>query len=676
MVAGDEELITATMAEPMTASFAAEPAVPDHGLLQSLLDSAFQGLMALRPVVGGTGAAVDLVWTVVNVGAEHLLGRPRHALIGTSFLPVVAAWPVPDAAARVLRVVDTGTPDAFDAVLRVEGRPRVLAFKITPFAGGIAIYAQDVTDRRADEIRMRELEQRARRAEQRLTDALAASPDPFAVFDADERLALCNQTWADMSALGDARRLTGRRFEELLRQVSVGADPANVGFDTIEDFIRWRLDRHRNPDGEPIQITQRDGRVFQIRERRMADGGTVNAATEVTELERSRRLLRDTVDATEQAVALYDPADRLVIWNQAYVRHCPGVELRAGMGFQEIVECIVRNAGGVLLHEGRRITAEERLAMRTRRPLELERRTSDGLVYLVRERSTIEGGTVITATDVTELKRKEAVLQAQVQQLDTARTEAEQHAEHLARMTEMLTREKERAEEASRTKSQFLANMSHELRTPLNAVLGFSEILKTEAFGPLGGKRYKDYADDIHASGSHLLSLINDLLDMSKIEAGKYRLHRERESLAAIIAAVGRMMRGRAAESDLVLQVDAPDPELVVDVDVRAIKQVLINLLANAITFTPPGGRVRLGVVVQDDAVTLEVLDNGIGIPKEALPRLLRPFEQIEGAERRGREGTGLGLALSNALVQLHGGTLTLDSEPGIGTTVSVRLPR
>src|SRR3546814_663392 len=143
--------------------------------------------------------------------------------------------------------------------------------------------------RRADEIRMCDLEQRARQAEQRLIDALAASPDPFAVFDADERLVLCNQTWADMSGLGDAQLLTGRRFEDLLRQVTAGADPAKLGFETNEAFIRWRLARHQDPDGEPIQITQRDGRVFQIRERRLADGGTVNAATEVTEQERSRQ---------------------------------------------------------------------------------------------------------------------------------------------------------------------------------------------------------------------------------------------------------------------------------------------------------------------------------------------------------------------------------------------------
>ncbi|GHD55456.1 hypothetical protein GCM10017083_34410 [Thalassobaculum fulvum] len=652
-----------------------DPVPTDHDLLVSLLDSAFQGLMALRPVLGADGATVDLVWTVVNAGAERLLGRPRSSLVETSFLTLVSGWPVPDAAGRLLRVMDTGIPDAFDLNLRVEGRPRTYTVKVTPFSGGLALYAQDVTDRRADEVRMRELEQRARRAEQRLIDALSASPDPFAVFDADERLALCNQSWATMSGLGDAARLPGRRFEDLLRQVSKGQNPANVGFDSMEDFIAWRIERHRSPDGDPIQITQKDGRVFLIRERRMGDGGVVSVATEVTELDRSRRLMRATLDATEQAVALFDRDDRLVVWNQSYERFAEGVELRSGITLGEIADAVIRERGAVLLYKGEPVSVARRLALRGPDPVELERRTRDGQIHIIRDLRTADGGTVITGTDVTELKRKEEMLEAQVQELDAARGEAEHQAQHLAQVTEMLTREKERAEAASRTKSQFLANMSHELRTPLNAVLGFSEILKTEAFGPLGGRRYKEYADDIHASGSHLLSLINDLLDMSKIEAGKYRLHREKEALAQIIGSVGRMMRGRAAEADLVLQVDPIDAGLMVDVDVRAIKQVLINLLANAITFTSAGGRVRLGVRTEPGQVAIQVADNGIGIPKDEMPRLLRPFEQIDRNDRRGREGTGLGLALSNALVELHGGSLTLDSEPGVGTTVTVRLP-
>jgi len=666
------------MADPITAQFGPSPAsVPvDHEMLQALLDNAFQGVMALRPVFGAQGSVVDLVWTVVNTGAERLLGRRRGTLIGGSFMPMVASWPVDDAIGRFLRVAQTGDPDSFDLVARLDGRPRVLAIRLSAFDDGVAVFAQDVTDRRADELRMRELEQRARRAEQRLIEALNASPDPFAVFDADDRLAVCNQTWADMSGLGEVPPLIGRKFEDLLWQVTRGGDPASLGFESLEAFVDWRCARHRNPDGEPIRITQRDGRVFLIRESRTGDGGVVSVATEITEIDRGRRLLRDTVDATDQAVALFDRDRRLVIWNQAYQALSPALALREGLTMDEVVCAIIGTTRSSMYQDGRPITVADRLAAGDDGSVELERRTGTGGIYRVRQHRTGDGGIVITSTDVTDLKVKERVLQAQVQELGVARAEAEHHADHLARMTEMLTREKERAEAASRTKSQFLANMSHELRTPLNAVIGFSEILKTEAFGPLGTRRYQEYADDIHASGHHLLSLINDLLDMSKIEAGKYRLHKERESLAEIVAAVVRMMRGRAAEAELVLQVDPPPTDLMLDVDVRAVKQVLINLLANAITFTAVGGRVRLTVRTGDTDVAIKVSDNGIGIPTEEIPRLLHPFEQIEDAENRGREGTGLGLALSNALVQLHGGTLALESAPGVGTTVTVRLPR
>lgn len=286
-----------------------------------------------------------------------------------------------------------------------------------------------------------------------------------------------------------------------------------------------------------------------------------------------------------------------------------------------------------------------------------------------------DGAPVVTASDVTEWKQKKEMLKAQMKELTTASAMAKEHAEHLAQMTDTLTCAIEQAKAESDNMSEFLANVSHDLRTPLNAVLSFSEILKTEAFGPLGAKRYKNYADDIHASGSHLLSLINDLLDMSKIQAGKYRLHKKNVAMSQIVGEVGRMMRGRAVEADLVLQLDSLDAGLTVDVDVRAIKQVLINLLANAITYTPAGGRVRLGVRVEPAHVAIQVADNGIGIPKDELPRLLRPFEQIDRDDRRGRKGTGFDLALSNALVQLHQGSLTLDSILGIGTTATVRLP-
>ena len=232
-----------------------------------------------------------------------------------------------------------------------------------------------------------------------------------------------------------------------------------------------------------------------------------------------------------------------------------------------------------------------------------------------------------------------------------------------------------RAEAANQAKSEFLANMSHELRTPLNAINGFSEIMAGEMFGPLGDPRYKGYAADILKSGQHLLSLINDILDMAKIEAGKMTLHYERVSLKEVVEDAARLMRGRVQEAGLKLVVDAPElPD--VDADHRGLKQVILNLVSNAVKFTPEGGDIVIAVSqLDDDRMRVAVTDTGIGIAPEDLERLARPFEQVEGQHSKTTQGTGLGLALTKSLVELHGGRLTIESEPGQGTTVSFELP-
>ncbi|NBB82067.1 MAG: PAS domain-containing protein [Alphaproteobacteria bacterium] len=249
-------------------------------------------------------------------------------------------------------------------------------------------------------------------------------------------------------------------------------------------------------------------------------------------------------------------------------------------------------------------------------------------------------------------------------------------------ITEAKRREHDRREAmeaalvASRAKSEFLANMSHELRTPLNAVIGFAEILLTEAFGPLGAGRYREYSRDIHASAVHLKQLIDDILDVSKVEAGKAELHETRIDLTGTIASTLRMVRERAATRDVALSVDlAPDLPLVT-ADEGKLRQVLLNLLSNAVKFTPPGGSVtvvaRLG---EDGGVRLAVADTGIGMAAEDIPRALEPFVQLHGGLSRSFEGTGLGLPLSAKLVELHGGRLEIDSTPRQGTTVTVAFP-
>jgi signal transduction histidine kinase len=234
---------------------------------------------------------------------------------------------------------------------------------------------------------------------------------------------------------------------------------------------------------------------------------------------------------------------------------------------------------------------------------------------------------------------------------------------------------KENAEMANRAKSEFLANMSHELRTPLNAVLGFSEILASEAFGPLGSKRYRGYAQDIHASGAHLLDVINDILDLSKAAAGKLGLAEEWFDVREIVNSVCRLIQPRIDKGKLSLAAEMPPGALMLYADERLIRQMLLNLLSNACKFTAPNGHVDCSVSVDTLGITFAVTDTGIGILPEDLERVLEPFAQLDTSLSRGHAGTGLGLALVKVMVELHGGTLRLTSEAGNGTTAAIILP-
>jgi cell cycle sensor histidine kinase DivJ len=238
-----------------------------------------------------------------------------------------------------------------------------------------------------------------------------------------------------------------------------------------------------------------------------------------------------------------------------------------------------------------------------------------------------------------------------------------------------LTRARDEAESASRAKTQFLANMSHELRTPLNAVIGFSEILNRELFGALGEQRYRDYARMIHESGEHLLHVVNDILDMSKIEAGKLKLVKEPFEVGSLIASCAEVMRHAADTKrlSLVTEVAPSLPELIADK--RACKQMLLNVISNAIKFTDAGGSVRVMAREENGMVELIVADNGIGIAEQDLPKLGNPFVQADNAYNRSHDGAGLGLSVVKGLARLHGGRLEIASKLGEGTTTTILLP-
>ena len=244
------------------------------------------------------------------------------------------------------------------------------------------------------------------------------------------------------------------------------------------------------------------------------------------------------------------------------------------------------------------------------------------------------------------------------------------------RVESQLVEAKNSAESASRAKSEFLANMSHELRTPLNAIIGFSEILSGEHLGPLSNIRYLEYASDIHSSGQHLLSIINDVLDMSKIEAGKLQIHEEEIALAPLLSSSLRMVRERARKQRVELVCKMVGSGHSILADERAIRQCLLNLLSNAVKFSPQGGRITVDVAVDPAGRTvLTITDEGIGMSEEEQERALQPFGQAHSATTRTYGGTGLGLPITQGLIEAHGGVMTITSRPGEGTRVAIVLP-
>jgi two-component system cell cycle sensor histidine kinase PleC len=311
-----------------------------------------------------------------------------------------------------------------------------------------------------------------------------------------------------------------------------------------------------------------------------------------------------------------------------------------------------------------------------------EAQLDDGRWLHISERRTKDGGYVSVGTDITNIKRHEEKLMeserrlmATVADLRHSQQKLERQAEEVADLAEKYAEEKTRAEEANQAKSKFLANMSHELRTPLNAIIGFSEIMESSMFGPLGSDKYREYCSDIHQSGQYLLDVINDILDMSKIEAGRIRLDAEPIELEPFLNDAMRVVSGRA--NDKRLKVTARIGRGIrLTADHRLLKQIVLNLLSNAVKFTPEGGRITIRArATAGGWVSLSIADTGIGIPEDALARLGRPFEQVESQLTKSHQGSGLGLAIAKSLTELHQGTMRIHSKLARGTMVLLRLP-
>ena len=377
--------------------------------------------------------------------------------------------------------------------------------------------------------------------------------------------------------------------------------------------------------------------------------------------------LRDAIETIPEAFVLWDADNRLVLCNSNFqdLHNLPDEAITVGASYESVVAAgsqpVVRNkiiAGGATAPGARTFEAQ----------------LEDGRWLHISERRTKDGGYVSVGTDITALKMHEEKLIHGEKQLMATVADLQASQQRSAELAEQYAAEKTRAEEANQAKSKFLANMSHELRTPLNAIIGFSEIMESGMFGPLGADKYQEYCGDIHGSGQYLLDVINDILDMSKIEAGRIRLEFEDLTLDPLLGEAMRVVAARAQDKELQLT-SKISPELQLRADRRAVKQIALNLLSNAVKFTPAGGRVTVRGRATDHCIVLGIADTGIGIAKDALARLGRPFEQVESQLTKSHQGSGLGRAIAKSLVELHGGRMRIRSTLGKGTMVVVRLP-
>lgn len=383
--------------------------------------------------------------------------------------------------------------------------------------------------------------------------------------------------------------------------------------------------------------------------------------------------LRTAIENINESFVLWDSSERLIMCNSKYQQD-------NGLSDRDVMP----GAPRAVLEQRMLAFASERRLANTNGPqggATFERQLADGRWLQVNELRTRDGGTVSVGSDITQIKLhqeklvdSERRLMATIHDLSLARRAEEERARELVELNRKYMKETERAEAANRAKSEFLANMSHELRTPLNAIIGFSELMEGRLFGPLGSPRYEEYATDINGSGKYLLGVINDILDMSKIEAGQFALDQEEIDLCPLIRETVRVVSLQAAEKSITVETRIAD-SLTLFADRRAIKQILINLLSNAVKFTGQGGHISVRARSISSALILTIEDNGCGIPKAALSKLGRPFEQVQNQFSKSHTGSGLGLAISRSLAELQGGALKIRSTESIGTIVSVRIP-
>jgi PAS domain S-box-containing protein len=595
-------------------------------LFESIADSVSDAVA----VSDGTGAIV-----YVNAAFTRLTGRAAADCLGR---------PITLLGADLARPADRfETILAGPAPIRVEVRVRDLA-DLPGQPSRTLWLLRDLRERTeiADALRV---------SEERFRDFAESASDWLWETNADHRFTF----------VSDRVRRTGGGPHRWL-----GLTPGEIGADA-EERQRWEVHRalfearvpfrnfvyhRRQPDGSVRHISVNGKPIIDDAGAFLGYRGTASditaqiaAEAHVTQVNAK---LEECIESLAEAFALFGPDDRLLLCNEQFRSLNPAVRdlVVPGVRFLDVVKASLRRRTVPNAVGRERAWLREWVTERRRRRSMVHRKINDRWFQLNYQRLS-DGSTVTIGVDITQVIQRE----------------------------ETLREARDTAERANRMKSEFLATMSHELRTPLNAILGFSEVMRDGLFGALGTARYRDYVGDIHQSAQHLLDIISDVLDMSKLEAGQMKPQNERLDVGAVLGHCVRLMRERAENRQLRIETGPTDFLPALMADQRLVKQIVLNLLSNAIKFTEPTGQVRVDCAVGAEGLSIAVTDTGIGIAARDIPRALTPFQQIEDPMSRRFDGTGLGLPIVKAIMDLHGGTITLSSTPGKGTRVTILFP-
>ncbi|MGP1256853.1 MAG: PAS-domain containing protein [Kiloniellales bacterium] len=599
----------------------------------------------------------NLRFTFVSEATQQITGRAVSTVLGNTPWEATGGDPASPAWAEIVANLQAQQSfrEAHLPIERPNGSIRYLRLSARPLFGSKGEFA-GYRGVAADETAQIEAQQAREESSQILSAIVENMPEGVSIVDGDLRVLRYNQRFLEMLDL-PSEVLRRNRFEDVIR---FNAERGDYGPGDIEELVRERMVPAQNPRPHRFVRVRPNGTAIEVRGNPLPTGGFVTTYADVTEHQRVQTALQ----SSEARYRLISELTSDFLYS--YRVDADGrseVEWFAGNLPEGFI--MPGNDGSQAASWYDLIHPDDHLALQERRQRleagepsidELRMVAPDGSVRwlksVARPEKDPKSGRLMrilgAAQDITERKRVELALRSA----------------------------KETAEIANRTKSEFLANMSHELRTPLNAIIGFSEIMKNETMGPLGGERYRAYAEDIWDSGTHLLNIINDILDVSKAEAGMLDLAEEELIVAEVAGAALRLVRQRAEAGGVTVDVSLPEQLPMIWADQLRMKQILLNLLSNAVKFTPAGKRVSLRAEVRADGdLAIEVADQGIGISEEDLERVLEPFTQADSSLSRRHQGTGLGLPLTRALLEMHGGQMRLESTKGKGTVATITLP-